>query len=320
MPRATFVRRSRRRIRLDGQPYAGGTDVALIKSRPDGSREWTRSLGTTGTERAYGVAVDADERVDVTGYTTGDLDSDGRQVWLRQAGSTGEDKGIAVAVSGGAVYAAGMTAGDLGTSAGGVDGFVTRYSSAGEPVWMKQLGTPASDEAWGLTADPAGGGLPDRLHRGRLLRFTVRRQGLPRRPRRCRRRTHLAGPIRYAGERQGRRDRSRPRGRPVRRGLHRWSFGNPTRKVRRRPHQVLPRPLPNLDPPLRHSRRRRRRPLRRSEPLPHDNADPGPPPPASPTPTSSTPPSPRQARTRPHKRWWAPRPRSGRASHGRTAT
>ncbi|WP_405068684.1 alpha/beta hydrolase-fold protein [Kribbella sp. NBC_01510] len=215
---------------LDGQPYAGGKDVALIKSRPDGTREWTRSLGTSGTERAYGVAVDADGHVDVTGYTTGDLDGahagnasddgfvvqfdgdgnrrwltqfgvsgvadrsysvavdgtaiyvvgytkgslgganqgdkdvfvarldgDGRQVWLRQVGSTGEDKGMAVAISGGAVYAAGMTAGALGTSAGGVDGFVTRYSSSGEPLWMRQFGTPASDEAWGLTADPSGG-------------------------------------------------------------------------------------------------------------------------------------------------------------------
>ncbi|MEV5964216.1 alpha/beta hydrolase-fold protein [Kribbella sp. NPDC051952] len=215
---------------LDGQPYAGGTDVALIKTRPDGTREWTRSLGTSGTERAYGVAVDSSGRVAVTGYTTGDLDGshggnatddgfvaqydaagnrrwltqfgvpgvadrsysvavdgtdvyvggytkgalgganqgdkdvfvarldgEGRQVWLRQVGSAGEDKGMAVAVSGGSVYAAGMTGGALGTSAGGVDGFVTRYSSAGEAIWMKQFGTAASDEVWGLASDPAGG-------------------------------------------------------------------------------------------------------------------------------------------------------------------
>jgi len=215
---------------LDGQPYAGGTDVALVKFRPDGSREWTRSLGTGGTERAYGVAVDADGRVVVTGYTNGDLDgahpgnatddafvaqydadgnrrwltqfgvpgvadrsyslavdgttvyvggytkgalgganqgdkdvfvarldADGKQVWLRQTGSAGEDKGMAVAVSGGAVYLAGMTAGELGTSAGGIDGFLARYSAGGDAVWTKQFGTPASDEVWGMAADPAGG-------------------------------------------------------------------------------------------------------------------------------------------------------------------
>ena len=215
---------------LDGQPYAGGTDVALVKFRPDGSREWTRSLGTGGTERAYGVAVDADGRVVVTGYTNGDLDgahpgnatddafvaqydadgnrrwltqfgvpgvadrsyslavdgttvyvggytkgalgganqgdkdvfvarldADGKQVWLRQTGSAGEDKGMAVAVSGGAVYLAGMTAGELGTSAGGIDGFLARYSAGGDAVWTKQFGTAASDEVWGMAADPAGG-------------------------------------------------------------------------------------------------------------------------------------------------------------------
>jgi hypothetical protein len=78
-------------------------------------------------------------------------------VWLRQTGSAGEDKGMAIAVSGGAVYLAGMTAGELGTSAGGLDGFLARYSASGDPVWMKQFGTPASDEVWGLAADPAGG-------------------------------------------------------------------------------------------------------------------------------------------------------------------
>ncbi|MEU8225335.1 alpha/beta hydrolase-fold protein [Kribbella sp. NPDC048915] len=212
---------------LDGQPYAGGTDVALIKFRADGSREWTRSLGTAGTERAYGVAVDAQGRVVVTGYTNGNLDGahsgnatddafvaqydaagnrqwitqfgvpgvadrgyslavdgaalyvggytkgaldganqgdkdtfvarfhgDGRQVWVRQGGSAGEDKGMAIAVSGGAVYLAGMTA---GSSSGGIDGFLARYSSDGDAVWTKEFGTSASDEVWSLAADPSGG-------------------------------------------------------------------------------------------------------------------------------------------------------------------
>ncbi|MGW6280646.1 alpha/beta hydrolase-fold protein [Kribbella sp. NPDC055071] len=215
---------------LDGQPYAGGTDIALTKTRPDGTREWTRSLGTSATERPYGVAVDDSGRVVVTGYTGGDLDGthagnasddgfvaqfdaagnrrwltqfgvpgvadrsysvavdgsdiyvagytkgslgsanqgdkdvfvarldgDGRLVWLRQVGSAGEDKGMAIAVSDGAVYLAGMTAGALGTSAGGIDGFVARYSTAGEPAWVRQFGTAASDEVWGLAGDPAGG-------------------------------------------------------------------------------------------------------------------------------------------------------------------
>lgn len=64
---------------------------------------------------------------------------------------------MAVAVSGGSVYLAGMTAGDLDTPAGGGDGLLARYTSAGETVWTKQFGTPASDELCGVAADPAGG-------------------------------------------------------------------------------------------------------------------------------------------------------------------
>jgi enterochelin esterase-like enzyme len=216
---------------LDGQPYAGGKDVALTKYGPDGSKLWTRELGTSGTERAYGVAVDGQGRPVVTGYTNGNLDGghagnatddafavqfdpggdrrwvvqfgaasvadrgygvavdatgaiyvggytkgdlgganqgdkdvflakldgEGRQTWLRQFGSAGEEKGMAVAVSGTSVYVAGMTAGTLGSSAGGIDGFVTRFDSAGSSSWLQQFGTAASDEAWALAPDTSGG-------------------------------------------------------------------------------------------------------------------------------------------------------------------
>jgi hypothetical protein len=115
-------------------------------------------------DRSYAIAVDGSD-IYVGGYTKGSLgganrgdkdlflarlDADGRQVWLRQVGSAADDKAMAIAVSGGAVYVAGTTAGSLGTPAGGIDGFVTRYSSSADPVWMTQFGTPESDEAWGL--------------------------------------------------------------------------------------------------------------------------------------------------------------------------
>jgi hypothetical protein len=158
---------------LDGAHAGNATDDAFAAQYDaDGNRRWLTQFGVPGVaDRSYSVAVDG-TAIYLVGYTKGSLgapnqgdkdvfvarlDGDGRQVWLRQVGSAGEDKGMAVAVSGGAVYAAGMTAGALGTPAGGVDGFVTRYSSSGEPVWMQQFGTPASDEAWGLAGDPADG-------------------------------------------------------------------------------------------------------------------------------------------------------------------
>ncbi|HZX05814.1 hypothetical protein [Kribbella sp.] len=53
-----------------------GTDVSLVKyNNAEGSRAWTQSVGSNGTDRAYGVAVDANGRVVVTGFTNGDLDA-----------------------------------------------------------------------------------------------------------------------------------------------------------------------------------------------------------------------------------------------------
>ena len=150
---------------LDGQPYAGGTDVALIKYRADGSREWTRSLGTSGTERAYGVAVDADGRVVVTGYTNGDLDGthtgnatddgfvaqydgDGNRRWLTQFGVPGvADRSYSVTVSGTDVYVGGYTKGALdGANQGDKDVFVARLDGDGRLVWLRQTGTAGEDK------------------------------------------------------------------------------------------------------------------------------------------------------------------------------
>jgi hypothetical protein len=158
---------------LDGS-HAGNTtdDAFAVQYDGAGSRRWLRQFGVPGVaDRSYSVAVDGDA-IYLGGYTKGALggpnagdkdvvvarlDGDGQQVWLRQVGSAGEDKGMAVAVSGGSVYVTGMTGGALGTSAGGVDGFVSRYSVDGDAAWLKQFGTSEADEAWGLAADPAGG-------------------------------------------------------------------------------------------------------------------------------------------------------------------
>ncbi|MGW1342402.1 hypothetical protein ACWCOV_15250 [Kribbella sp. NPDC002412] len=127
---------------LDGAPYAGGKDVALTKYAPDGPREWTRSPGTSGTERAYGVAVSG-AWVVVTGYTTGN------QRWLKQFGVPGvADRSYTAAVDGaGDVYVAGFTDGALETSVGRFDGVLAKYSSD-RRTWVRQFGT--ADDA----ADP----------------------------------------------------------------------------------------------------------------------------------------------------------------------
>src|SRR3954447_5902331 len=121
---------------IDGQPYAAGKDVVLVKYGPSGTKLWTRELGTAGLDRAYGLALDPQGDPVVAGYTKGDLDgahagntSDdmfvakydpaGTRQWVKQIGSTVADRAYGVAVDGdGSVYAAGYTKGALaGTNA-----------------------------------------------------------------------------------------------------------------------------------------------------------------------------------------------------------
>jgi Beta-propeller repeat len=78
--------------------------------------------------------------------------------WVDQFGSVEFDTAWSVATTGGAVYVAGETTGHLPgkTSHGSLDGFLTKYSAAGTPVWARQFGTTEADVAYGVAADATG--------------------------------------------------------------------------------------------------------------------------------------------------------------------
>ncbi len=161
---------------VEGQPYAGGKDVSLTKYSPDGTKLWTRSFGTSGTERAYGVALDPQGRPVVAGYTTGNLDGthpgnavddvfvaqydeDGNPRGLTQFGTAAADRGYGVATgSDGSIYVGGYTKGDLsGTNHGDKDVFLTKLDQNGQQVWTKQVGS-ASEEK-GMSVATSGDGI-----------------------------------------------------------------------------------------------------------------------------------------------------------------
>ncbi len=159
---------------LDGAHAGNTTDDAFVaKFAPDGTRTWVKQLGVAGVaDRGYGLAVDGAGNAYVTGYTKGDLagpnqgdkdvfvaklGSGGAQLWLQQFGGPGEDKGWGVAATADGIRLAGMTSGALAAAAaGGLDGWVARYDSAGARAWLEQFGTAGNEEAWGLAADAAG--------------------------------------------------------------------------------------------------------------------------------------------------------------------
>ncbi|HKQ48154.1 MAG TPA: SBBP repeat-containing protein [Phycisphaerae bacterium] len=103
---------------FDGQPSHGSSDVVLVKYNSAGSRLWTRLLGTSNIDQAYGLAID-----DISG----------------------------------AVFVTGETRGSLGgPNQGDYDYFLTKWDPSGVPLWTQQLGTNSADLGMGLTTDPFG--------------------------------------------------------------------------------------------------------------------------------------------------------------------
>ena len=150
-----------------GQPYAGDKDLVLVKDSPAGTRLWTRELGTTRLERAYGVAIDPAGNAVVTGYTNGDLDGahagnttddvfvakfdpNGNLTWLRQFGVAAvADRGYALATdAAGNVYVTGYTRGNLGATNVG----------NGTQDDIAEFGIPKGDLNWAVEVADAGAG------------------------------------------------------------------------------------------------------------------------------------------------------------------
>lgn len=159
---------------LDGGSNQGGSDIFLTKWAANGTKAWTKQWGTSGTDMANSVAVDASGNIYVTGYTMGALDgntsaggsdffitkwnADGTKSWTKQAGSTGDDSAYSVTISGSAFYITGETGGSLDgkTSAGGKDVFLQKYDLSGSKQWTIQWGTAADDTGKGVAVDASG--------------------------------------------------------------------------------------------------------------------------------------------------------------------
>ncbi|MDT9191278.1 MAG: SBBP repeat-containing protein, partial [Limnospira sp. PMC 894.15] len=59
---------------LDGQTNSGGRDAFITKYQPDGTKAWTRLLGTSNWDEARALTTGSDGSIYVAGYTSGSLD------------------------------------------------------------------------------------------------------------------------------------------------------------------------------------------------------------------------------------------------------
>ena len=158
-----------------GGANAGNVDGFVSKFNAAGDLLWTRQYGTDLEDRAFDISTDSLGNVYVSGLTKGDLagpnagehtydpyvskyDVAGNLVWARQFGSEDTDGCYGIDADPTGVYIAGQTYGDLaGPNQGDLDAFVGRYDDAGDPVWMEQFGTTASESALCVVADGEGG-------------------------------------------------------------------------------------------------------------------------------------------------------------------
>jgi len=159
-------------VYVTGAAY-DSTDLnyTTIKYSPSGDTLWLRSYnGATGTpdDVAYGLAVDGDGNVYVTGWSTGlttDLDyttikyaSNGDTLWIRHydGGGNGIDQAFALAVDdSGAVYVTGQSIDSGGTN---YDYATIKYSPNGDSVWVRRYNGPGNgfDRAIAIGVDGNG--------------------------------------------------------------------------------------------------------------------------------------------------------------------
>jgi hypothetical protein len=108
---------------FDGNAWSGNEDIVVVKYNTNLTiKLWSYQYGTTTTDAAYGVAVDAEDSIYITGITG-------------YPGGPGLD---------GQAY--------LGAS----DIFLTRFSPEGSKIFTRQVGTASQDWAYGIAVDPSG--------------------------------------------------------------------------------------------------------------------------------------------------------------------
>ena len=149
---------------VGGQASAGGWDIVLVKYGSDGSKIWTRQVGTANSDQGRAVATDGTHggAVYVAGYVNNAFggnthlgstdailikyDSDGTLLWSRQFGSSDVDQARAVAVdTSGNVLVTGYTEGSFDGMHhyGEKDAFLIKFDSSGAKLFSRQIGTGA---------------------------------------------------------------------------------------------------------------------------------------------------------------------------------
>jgi hypothetical protein len=111
----------------DSKISAGSGDIFVTRINANGNYGWTKRMGGTGGDSGYGVSVDSNGNVYVTGYFQSTVN-----------------------------FAADFGGSDTKTSANGYDIFVTRINANGTYGWTKIFGGTGNDYGNSVSVDPSG--------------------------------------------------------------------------------------------------------------------------------------------------------------------
>ena len=147
-------------VNLSGGPE----NVLLLKFNSTGSIVWQKAWGGSVVNQAFGVALDSNGHIYVTGatsYGAGNLDvflskfdSAGSLLWQKTWGGSGQDRGLGVAVdASGNIYVTGETA---SFGAGSFDVVLLKFNSAGGLLWQKTWGGSSDDFGSAVVVDASG--------------------------------------------------------------------------------------------------------------------------------------------------------------------
>jgi Beta-propeller repeat len=139
---------------------------------------WSKEWSGAGSSSAASVAIDKSGNVYITGITNATLkgtlssasvqggdvfvakySTSGTKLWDQTIATSAQEYARSIAVDAiGNVYITGNTDSTLPgqTSAGGIDGFVAKYSTTGTSLWTKQFGTSGLDESQGIAVSDTG--------------------------------------------------------------------------------------------------------------------------------------------------------------------
>ncbi|MDJ0744463.1 MAG: SBBP repeat-containing protein [Xenococcaceae cyanobacterium MO_167.B27] len=146
-------------------------DVWVAKYNSDGNQIWIQQFGTEVINRTFGIDVDDDGNVYLSGYTIEETrtsqtddswvtkyDSNGNRQWFTEFGTRQYDEAYDIAVDNeGNVYSTGWTLGDLGGDNSGIyDIWVAKHDNDGELQFIQQFGSEDYEFPWGIDTDSEG--------------------------------------------------------------------------------------------------------------------------------------------------------------------